>query len=312
MTSTVTVTPYSIPSSAGPIGARVYDPGSGSRAASLVWLHGGGFTGGDLDMPEADWVGRSLAERGHPVITVDYRLANETVRYPAPSNDVLAAWAWVNDHRSQLQLPGTLHLGGASAGANLATGATMRIRDSDPAAHGHELPATLILAYPTLHSVQQPPSAELSSKLNALPDEYQRSADYVLRLYTNLMPDGGLDAAGAVNHATLPPTDATSTDATSSDARSSDSVSTARMWAAAIPGTADPTGLPPTLIAGSEADPLRASAEEFVASLAAHGVEHEYFVEPATRHGHLNQPDTLGAVATIDHIHSWLTQHELR
>jgi acetyl esterase/lipase len=307
MTSTVTVTPYSIPTSASPIGARLYHPGAGARAASLVWLHGGGFTGGDLDMPEADWVGRSLAERGHPVITVDYRLANESVRYPEPTNDVLAAWAWVNDNRARLQLTETLHLGGASAGANLATGATMRIRDNDPTANGNELPATLILAYPTLHAVQQPPSAELSRALQTLPDEYQRGADYVLRLYTNLMPDGALDAAGGVNQAALQRNDSTSTDATSSDP-----ASTARMWAAAIPGTADPSGLPPTLIAGSEADPLRASAEEFVASLAAHGVEHEYFVEPATRHGHLNQPDTPGAVATIDHFHAWLSRHESR
>lgn len=290
--TTVTVTSVSIPSSAGSIGARAYDPGTGSPAAALVWLHGGGFTGGNLDMPEADWVGRSLAERGHPVVTVDYRLATDTVRYPAPSNDVLTAWAWVNAHRSELQLTGTVHLGGASAGGNLATGATMRIRDSDPEALGAELPTTLVLAYPTLHAVQPPPSAELRSELRSLPDEYQRDSAYVAKLYTNLLPDTMVDATGAVIQVGSSGDD--------------------RMWASAIPGTADPTGLPPTLIAGSAADPLRASAEGFVAALAAHGVEHEYFVEPATRHGHLNQPDDPGATATIEHFHSWLTDHNRR
>jgi acetyl esterase len=288
MTSTVTVNEQLIPGDSEPISARVYEPVAARRETTLVWLHGGGFTGGGLDMPEADWVGRSLAERGHLVITVDYRLANETVRYPAPSNDVLAAWSWVDANRSQLQIAGSVHLGGASAGGNLAAGAAIRIRDNDSAAGGAALPATLVLAYPTLHAVQPPPSDDLLAALRALPDEYQRSPEYVAQLYTNLLPDGMTAASAA---------------ATASGSGDE------RMWAAAVPGVLDPTGLPPILIAASEGDPLRASAEGFAASLAAHGVEHEYFVEPGTRHGHLNTPDAPGAVATIDHMHSWLTQH---
>ncbi len=45
--------------------------------ARLVWAHGGGFVAGDLDMPEADWVARTLAARGVTVVSIDYRLAGD-------------------------------------------------------------------------------------------------------------------------------------------------------------------------------------------------------------------------------------------
>src|SRR4051812_643002 len=45
----------------GPLVVRVYEPSAPARTG-LVWLHGGGFAGGDLDMPEADWVARQFAE----------------------------------------------------------------------------------------------------------------------------------------------------------------------------------------------------------------------------------------------------------
>lgn len=288
MPTTMTVTPLSIPGTAGQIGARLYAPtadASSAPAPAFVWLHGGGFTGGTLDMPEANWVGHTLAEHGHVVITVDYRLATKTVRYPAPSDDVLSAWAWVLAHRAELGITGTVHLGGASAGGNLAAGATMRIRDHDPVARGAELPTTLILAYPTLHAIQQPPSEELSAKLQTLPPEAWKGPEYVAEMYARFLPD---------------PT--TTESATTSVSE--------WMWAAATPGTLDPTGLPPTLVAGSEADMLRASVEEFVDALTAQGVEHEYFVEPFTQHGHLNRPEEPAATATIERFHSWLNRHD--
>lgn len=277
------ITQLVIPGPAGPIGARIYAPTASGSAehdtppAALVWLHGGGFSGGDLDMPEADWVATALAERGHPVVTVDYRLATETVRYPVPSNDVLAAWAWVLDHRAELNIAGTVHLGGASAGGNLAAGAAMRLRDGDPAAGGADGPATVILAYPTLHAVQPEPSEELAAHLETIPVERRNAPGYVQAMYARFLPARDADAGAALY--------------------------------AAVPGAADPSGLPPILVAGSTVDMLRASAEGFVASLGAHGVEYEYFVEPGTEHGHLNRPEAAAATATIDRFHSWLTSH---
>ncbi len=64
----------------------------------LVWLHGGAFVGGDLDMPEADWVARQICDRaGAVVVSVDYRLAVGGVTYPVPHDDVVAAVRWVRD-----------------------------------------------------------------------------------------------------------------------------------------------------------------------------------------------------------------------
>lgn len=62
---TVTVTDRTIPGPHGEVPVRSYlgaapvDP----NRAGLVWVHGGGFAGGSLDMPEADWVAQQLAEK---------------------------------------------------------------------------------------------------------------------------------------------------------------------------------------------------------------------------------------------------------
>src|ERR1700744_4016730 len=41
----------------GPVPVRVYDDGgeAGDDRRCLVWMHGGAFLAGNLDMPEADW-----------------------------------------------------------------------------------------------------------------------------------------------------------------------------------------------------------------------------------------------------------------
>ena len=40
--------------------SRLWCCWSGRRPAGLLWLHGGAFMVGDLDMPEADWVAREI------------------------------------------------------------------------------------------------------------------------------------------------------------------------------------------------------------------------------------------------------------
>ena len=57
-----------------------------------MWVHGGAFMGGYLDMPESNWVALELAARGIPVFAVDYTKCLGDVHYPVPSDDVLAAW----------------------------------------------------------------------------------------------------------------------------------------------------------------------------------------------------------------------------
>src|SRR4051794_18743624 len=88
----------------GPVPVRVYEPaGDGAARPCLVWVHGGGFIGGDLDMGEADWTAREICARaGAIVVSVDYRLAVDGVHYPIPLNDCVAAVDWVRGNTALL------------------------------------------------------------------------------------------------------------------------------------------------------------------------------------------------------------------
>jgi len=132
----------------GPQPARLYrDDTAPHEGAALVWVHGGGFIGGYLDMPESNWVALELAARGIPVLAVDYVKCLGGVHFPAPSDDVLAAWRFARDRSAELLgvESSALLLGGASAGGNLTAGAMARLRDA-----GSALPAGLVSVYPSV------------------------------------------------------------------------------------------------------------------------------------------------------------------
>lgn len=125
----------------GPVPLRVYTPGSLTSGAALLWAHGGGFSGGNIDMNEAEMVSAELAHRsGSVVVSVDYRLATGGVRFPIPLDDVVAAWEWFVDARPEKRL----FIGGASAGAALALATAIRVADG-------RRPDDLLLAYPYVH-----------------------------------------------------------------------------------------------------------------------------------------------------------------
>jgi acetyl esterase/lipase len=125
----------------GAIPARRYTPAE-PNGAVLLWLHGGGWVNGSLDMPEAHMVGLALAAQGVAVVSADYRKALHGVRHPVPADDVVAAWTWM-----RANVGGDQYLvGGASAGAQLSAGVTLRLRDS-----GESLPAGVVLAYALVH-----------------------------------------------------------------------------------------------------------------------------------------------------------------
>jgi len=148
----------------GVVSGRIYRHPTERRDTAIVWVHGGAFMGGDLDMPEGHWVSLSIAARGFGVLSVDYRKCLGGVHYPVPSDDVLAAWQWAVGHADKLGASfDHLHLGGASAGGSLAAGVAKRLRDGAGA-----LPASLVLVYPTLHADLPPMSEEVASATEAL------------------------------------------------------------------------------------------------------------------------------------------------
>jgi acetyl esterase/lipase len=258
----VAVRTVDVPGPNGPVPLRIYGgPASGASdggAPALVWLHGGGFAGGGLDMREADQLAREVAARsGGIVLSVDYRLARDGVHFPVPHEDVLAAWLWAVEHAAGLGAdPRTLCLGGASAGGNLAVGAALYLKDS-----GRQMPAKLVLAYPFLHG-ELPASEESEApRMAGLPPILRFTADDCRAMVENYI-GGPLLMASSY----------------------------------AMPGYADPAGLPPAAVLVSEYDDLRFSAELFVDGLRSAGIPVECRLEPGATHGYLNHSAGLGIV----------------
>jgi acetyl esterase len=181
----IEVRDLTIPGRHGAVPARQYR-GPGSAPRGFVWVHGGAFMSGSLDMPESDWVATAIAAAGIPVLALHYHLCLDGVHYPVPSDDVVDAWCWAVDHADDLGVGGgRFHLGGASAGGTLAAGATKRLRDGEGT-----LPASLVLAYPALHPELPPISEELQRATAGT--EIVLTPDIVDRINLNYVGDAAL------------------------------------------------------------------------------------------------------------------------
>jgi acetyl esterase len=256
----------------GPVPERAQGPaGSDDGVPGLVWLHGGGFAGGSLDMREADQVAREIAQRtGGVVFSVDYRLARDGVHFPVPHEDALAAWLWATAHAGDFGVaPGRLCLGGASAGANLAVGAGMYLKDA-----GEPMPAKLLLAYPFLHA--DLPHAGDAASVSSEEAFDETGNDGVLAALPRILRFTADDCRGMVENYIGGPAGMASS--------------------YAMPGHADPLGLPPAAVLASEYDDLRPSAELFVKGLRQSGIAVEYRLEQGATHGYLNHSAALGIV----------------
>lgn len=126
-----------VPPSGSSIGVRSFKPktsrasrSSAGQAAlpALLYLHGGGWTIGDLDTH--DTLCRMLCnESGCQVFSVDYRMGPEH-KFPVAVEDSLAAWQWLHDNAQHLGVdPGRIAVGGDSAGGNLAAVLCLCARD---------------------------------------------------------------------------------------------------------------------------------------------------------------------------------------
>ncbi len=95
---------------------------------TVVFFHGGGWVGGDLDTH--DELARRLAiDLRCALVSVEYRRPPEAP-YPAPWNDAIEATRFVAAHQRQFGGEGQpLAVCGDSAGANLAAAAAIAARD---------------------------------------------------------------------------------------------------------------------------------------------------------------------------------------
>ena len=107
---------------------RPRDFREGERLPALVYLHGGGWSLGSLATYEPFC--RALANTTNQIIIwVEYRLAPEAP-YPAPLDDTLAAWRWVQQNYRELGVdPARIAIGGDSSGGNLAAVAALILRE---------------------------------------------------------------------------------------------------------------------------------------------------------------------------------------
>lgn len=112
----------------GPIRVRLLYPDVPRPAPVLVYFHGGGWVVGSLETHHRAM--RYLAlQSGCAVVAVDYRLAPEH-KFPAPLQDCVAAIEHVRDHGGDWGLNvEQIAVGGDSAGANLALGSALQLRD---------------------------------------------------------------------------------------------------------------------------------------------------------------------------------------
>lgn len=259
----VSVQSAAAPGPHGPVPVRIYqDDAAGTGAGErpgLVWLHGGAFLAGDLDMAEADWTSRELARRaGAVVVSVDYRLCNDGVHYPVPHDDVVAAFRWVRQNAPSIGIaPERISIGGASAGANLAAGAALKLRDADG-----QPPAQLVFAYGVAHSVLPPMSPQHAALMREVPPVMQFPPE--LHGFFNVNYLGG-------------------------------PISKADGYA--FPALADLRGLCPTLVLNAEYDDLRTSGQAFAAALAAAGTDVRQVMIASMLHGFFSLPASIGPVA---------------
>nr|WP_296015422.1 alpha/beta hydrolase [uncultured Acidovorax sp.] len=131
--------------------ARLYAPSTDADLPVLMYLHGGGFTIGNL--ATHDILCRELARlAGCMVVSLDYRLAPEH-RFPTAHNDAWDALQWLARQGQTLGAdPERLAVGGDSAGGTLAAASAILARDAG-------VPLALqLLIYPGCAPHQNTPS----------------------------------------------------------------------------------------------------------------------------------------------------------
>ncbi len=126
----VTVADRSIDGPDGPIRVRVYRPPSEQSVLPVVvFIHGGGWSVGDLDTYDGPARMHAVGAEA-VVVSVDYRLAPEHP-FPAAVEDVWAVTRWVARNAGQLGAdPARLAVAGDSAGGNLAAVMAQLARDA--------------------------------------------------------------------------------------------------------------------------------------------------------------------------------------
>ena len=106
--------------------ARVFKPDGAGPFPCYIDLHGGAWNNGDL--ADRTGLGEYLAQRGHVMVTLNFRHGPDG--YPTTLADINYGVRWAKAHAKDLNIkPDRIALGGASSGGHLAMLVAMRPED---------------------------------------------------------------------------------------------------------------------------------------------------------------------------------------
>ena len=99
----------------------IYMPAAGAKPYPVVvWIHGGGFSGGTRTEGNASQLAGLLGPLGAAVVSIDYRLSG-TAQWPAQSQDCKAAIRWIRANAATYNFdPNRIGAAGGSAGGHLS------------------------------------------------------------------------------------------------------------------------------------------------------------------------------------------------
>lgn len=231
----------------------------------LIFIHGGGFFGGDIATVENQC--KLLAQyMGGVVFSVEYPLAPEN-KYPRGFDTCYDAVCWVHSHAAELGIsPQKIGVSGDSAGGNLSLVCALRDRDE-----GRNRISYQCLIYPTVSREESVKSATYWK-----PEDYDDPEENPL-IQTQIRIIGSMDAC---NEWYVEPGQNLRDPYLS-------------------PIYAKLEGLPKTLLITAEYDFLRAECEAFSRLLEAAGVEHRHIRYGGIFHGTF---DRLGYAPQVEDI----------
>lgn len=107
---------------------RIYNPKNGKIHPVFIWIHGGGFVFGDIEV--YDSICRKITNTVNcTVISINYGLAPEH-KFPEPVEECYQVVKWVYENAKELNiLPAKIAIGGDSAGGTIAAVIAQLSRD---------------------------------------------------------------------------------------------------------------------------------------------------------------------------------------
>jgi len=149
---------------------RIYRPSaSAGTRPGLLWIHGGGYVMGRLEMDDATCAAYA-SEVGVVVVSVNYRLAPQHP-FPEALHDCHAAFKWLHANARSLGVDtARVAIGGASAGGGLAAALAQLVTDRK-----QEPCALQLLVYPMLDdrtTLQPAPSRDSSLVWNRRSNQF--------------------------------------------------------------------------------------------------------------------------------------------